>query len=123
MENFKISKITIAAVNINLMVEFYENVFSINFVKKELGGFTLYQGKFGELELLLCPNEIAGVEADQSRYQPDIIVPDLDTVIDAALKFGGKIKDEIIETSQNRMASILDPDGNTLVFIQNKEIA
>ena len=117
--DFKIVKVTIAITKVNEMVKFYKNVFNINFKESPVYGTTLYSGKFGDLNILLCPNEIAGVKAEQNRQQFDIVVPDIEKIIQAAKNAGGSIKGKINVTEKQKTVTIVDPDGNTIVFIQN----
>lgn len=117
--NFKISKITIAITNINEMVDFYKTVFKCNFKELSLAGTKLFSGELYGLNILLCPNEIAGVIAQQNRQQFDINVDDIKIVLADVIKANGKIKESY--NPKTKTASVIDPDGNTIVFIENKE--
>lgn len=116
--NFTISQITVAITNIDMMVQFYETVFRCEFSKKEAFGTTLYFGKLGDMDLLLCPNHVAGVEAKQNRQQFDFRVSDLDSIIHNVEISGGRLQGEISVMETLKAATIMDPDGNTIVFIE-----
>ena len=115
-QEFKISKITIAVTNINAMVTFYKTVFKCEFTENKVYGTTLFSGTLGDIKLLLCPNEIAGVKAEQNRQQFEFTVKDLDVLIHDAKTAGGTIKDEIHTSGKERSVTVVDPDGNTIVF-------
>lgn len=114
--NFKLKKITIAATNITEMATFYTSVFNAGLTPIEAYGTTLYTGQLCGFDLLLCPNSIAGVEAQQNRQQFDIEVPDIESALKAAETSGGKIKDPLTINPIQNIASVTDPDGNTIVL-------
>jgi len=106
-------KITIAVTNMQPMVEFYNAVCEANLKPVTAYGMTLYSGKLGGADVLMCPNEIAGVEAKQNRKQLTFAVPDVEQIAVRAVAAGGSIV--------NRDASAIgvsDPDGNTIEFVQ-----
>jgi predicted enzyme related to lactoylglutathione lyase len=120
-DSFKIAKITLAVTNTEKMVAFYGNVYKCEFREIRLNGTKLYSGELAGLKILLCPNTLAGVKAEQSRHQFEYIVNDLDQVVRAALAAGGSLQGKVDITPQHKIATILDPDGNTTVFIQELE--
>lgn len=117
-EAFEISKITIAVTNTEKMVAFYRNVYKCSFSELDVNGITLYSGKLGGIGILLCPNTLAGVKAEQSRHQFDYIVDDLEQLVRTALASGGMLQGKIEITGDRKSATIIDPDGNTTIFIQ-----
>ncbi len=119
MNSFKLSKITVSITNIDLMVNFYKTVFDCDFKEINAFGTTLYSDSFCGINILLCPNTIAGVVAEQNRQQFDIEVTDINKTIQNVITAGGSLKREIEQNTNQKIASIVDPDGNTMVFIQN----
>lgn len=117
MDNFKLRKITIAVTNIDKMVSFYNNIFNCNLKKVEAYGTSLYQGKLAGINLLLCPNEIANVKAQQNRQQFDIEVNDIETCLKKVADSFGQIMEPY--NNEIKSASIIDPDGNTIVIIND----
>ena len=117
-QDFKIDRITIAVTNVDQMVKFYKTVFKCELKESKAYGTILYSGKLGDIKILLCPNEIAGVKADQNRQQFDFIVTDLDKIIQDSKVSGGKMKGDITTSDKQKSVTIVDPDGNTIVFIQ-----
>jgi len=81
-----------------------------------MAGTTLYRGVLAGIPLLLCPNEIAGVEAEQSRHQLALRVADLSSLLQHVETMGGVI-DTPAPDSLTR-AVLRDPDGNTIEVIQ-----
>lgn len=117
---FRIGKIAFAITNVDAMVDFYRNVFSINFRAIDIGdGMKLYSGKLGDLNLLLAPNALAGVKAEQSLMQFDVIVADLEVMKARTVRHGGTVREEN-ENERQKIATVVDPDGNTIVLIEEK---
>ncbi len=113
---YKIEGLTIAVVEMQEMLNFYSTVFSIQFEKKEMFGSDLYAGSWGSLQLLFCPASLAGIDVDRNRQQFDIVVESLETVIEVALKSGGRMLGDTQVTDEFKSGSVFDPDGNSIVF-------
>lgn len=117
---FRISKVAMAITNVDAMVAFYRNVFNIDFRAVDIGnGVKLYMGTFSGMDILFAPNEIANVKAEQSRMQFDIMVPSLKDAKTQAEASGGSVREEREEAGR-MIATLVDPDGNTIVVIEKK---
>lgn len=117
---FRISRVAMAITKVDAMVGFYRSVFNIDFKAVDIGnGVTLYTGKFSGIDILFAPNEIANVKAEQSRTQFDIIVPNIKEAKEKAQANGGSVREENEEPSRYT-ATLVDPDGNTVLVIQMK---
>lgn len=114
----RLERITIAAVDMTAMHDFYSKVLLINFDVQTVMQHPVYQGVFDGLGVLLIPAAIAGIEATENRHQLELRVDSLEEVITVAQMFGGTMMDEVVEDSGMISAGILDPDGNSLVFKQ-----
>lgn len=114
---FTLDHITLATTHTAAMVTFYNNVFAANLVPVPAYGSTLHRGSVAGIDLLLCPNEIAGVEAEQNRHQLRFRVPNLAQVLVRVQAAGGTI-DADQSGDQTGRAAVRDPDGNTLEFVQ-----
>ena len=109
---------TIATVKTEAMVKFYSNVFDIKFNEFEAYNSKLYSGKWGELKVLLCPAEVAGVETERNRHQFDISVANIEVILKNVLSNGGKTMGEVLTSGSTKSVGIMDPDGNTIVLKQ-----
>ena len=111
----QIQKITLASNDVEQMVKFYNEVLNCNLQSKKGLEFLLYEGELDGIIFQICPNEVAKVKASQNRQQFEFLVNDIEQVISLSERFGGSVKkrDEYV-------VSIIDPDGNTLVFTQNQ---
>jgi hypothetical protein len=72
------------------------------------------------IPFIICPNEVAGVQAEQSRHQLAFRVVDLSDLLQNVKSAGG-----IIETQATDFltrAILRDPDGNTIEVIQSGEM-
>jgi len=118
--DYKIEGMTMAITNMEPMLDFYANVFNIEFEEKEMYNSKLYSGVWGGLNLLFCPAEIAGNKAVQNRHQFDIVVSDLPKVVELTAKHGGKPMGEIVEGESAWSIGIYDPDKNSILFKQLK---
>lgn len=121
MTKFEIEGITLAVFKIEQMLEFYANVFGIEFTAQEMFGATLYTGNFDYLKLLFCPAEIARNEARQNRHQFDIIVFDLEKMLSKVVEFGGEIIGDVLEDENFKRVGIYDPDRNSMVLKEWKQ--
>ena len=119
MTHFAFKRITIAAEDVAAMVVFYNAAFVTGLEPFEMAGFTLYRGALAGVELVLVPNALAGVTAEQNRQQFDLIVPDIEACIDAVTAHGGLLLSQsgIIGEGGRRTVSVMDPDGNTIVLV------
>lgn len=117
-KDFSISKITLSVNNMEEMIHFYSIVFGAEFREIEGYGTKLYTTVIAGSNMLFCPNDIAGVDANQNRHQFDYFVSELDSVIEKVKASGGRIQGNIHQTRYYKSISAIDPDGNTMVFIQ-----
>jgi len=117
MSAFKLLKITVACTDISAMTAFYSKVFNVKFQEHDLG-FKMYSAKIGDISFLFCPNDIAGVKAEQNRHQFDYLTDNIQEVIENALITGGSIHSELLKAGTESTVTLFDPDGNTMNFIQ-----
>ena len=111
--------VTIAASRMDKMVQFYNAVLGAGLRRTvRIGDSHFYGGKIGQLELLLCPNTIAGVVAEQNRQQFRFSVTDLAAVMARGLANHGSEVNPIDEYMGAKVASLADPDGNTIEFVE-----
>ncbi len=71
------------------------------------------------MDLLLCPNEIAEVDARQNRHQFRLAVENLDAFAARIAASNGDIINEGIEVGR-KILGVRDPDGNTYELIEIK---
>jgi len=112
----QLTKMTLATTRTAEMVRFYDTLFGTQFQPQEIHGITFYNGALGGILILICPNEIARVDAKQSRHQLAIRVGDLKSLLGKVESLGGLIETPITESMTE--AIIRDPDGNTIEVIQ-----
>lgn len=110
-------QLTLAAVDMDAMVRFYDHVLGTNLRPFPAFGTTLWRGELAGVNLLLCPNEIAGVDARQSRHQLLIAVPDLRAAAGLATANGGSA-DSPQKSAGRTTLVVRDPDGNTIELIE-----
>jgi predicted enzyme related to lactoylglutathione lyase len=115
----QIDRITLAITHMDTMVNFYNLVFDAELRPLEpMHGIQFYGGQLAGINLLFCPNEIAGVVAQQNRHQFRFVVDDLDAMRSKAVQFGGDILDDMRLTETSKSGSVRDPEGNTTELIQ-----
>jgi catechol 2,3-dioxygenase-like lactoylglutathione lyase family enzyme len=115
---FNLVHITLATTNMPAMKKFYDAVFGASLQAQEMFGTTLYQGTLGGISLLLCPNEIARAKAEQNRHQLRFTVKDIAATMRLALASGATLLNEISDHDGAKIASVRDPDGNSIEFLQ-----
>jgi catechol 2,3-dioxygenase-like lactoylglutathione lyase family enzyme len=97
------------------MLAFYRDAFGVEFSAAEVGpGLEARRGGLGGLTLLFVPiREDVDFEGFPV-HQLGIQVPDVDTVLAAARRHGGRVQDAPHRMEGRLTASLRDPDGNTL---------
>ncbi|NUN48535.1 MAG: hypothetical protein HUU15_06880 [Candidatus Brocadiae bacterium] len=110
----------LSAVNMDPMVDFYRNVFDMQFEVEEDSGQKMYTGTFSGLAFTLIPAGMNGITAPQNPTHYDIYVPDINAVIALVEKHGGRTNGRLGESDTERAIGVFDPDGNFMVFKQRK---
>jgi predicted enzyme related to lactoylglutathione lyase len=116
-----ITRITLVANNLPAMLKFYNTVFETKLEPTAAfgaGAPALYQGRLAGVNLLLCPNEIAKVKAEQNRHQLRLSVSDLAETLKRVRNAGGTVDGQITEAAGERLVAVRDPDGNTIELTQ-----
>ena len=116
MSTIQITQMTLATTRTPEMVKFYDTLFGTALQATKAYGTTLYKGNLAGIPLLLCPNEIAGVQAEQSRHQFALRVENLSTLLQLVETAGGTIETPITDSMTS--AVLRDPDGNTVEISQ-----
>ncbi len=111
--------LTVAAVNMTQMVEFYNAVFDAQLkATVHIGDEQFYAGKLCGMKVTFCPNTIAGVIAEQNRQQLRFLVGDIEAVMEKGIANHGSEINPIEEYKGAKVASLADPDGNTIEFVE-----
>ncbi len=113
-----IDKITIAVAKMEQMRGFYTKAFNVNFNEIDCGDFSMWIGKLGDIQLLLCPKDIAGIKADENTIQLRFVVEDIKASFENGIASGGSILNEIQTENEILTACFRDPDGNSIELIQ-----
>lgn len=113
----QIELITLAITNMPEMIAFYNNVFDAGLMP--VGNSPFYRGTFAGVDLLFCPNDIAGVEAKQNRHQFRVSVADLEAFSARLIAAGGEVLNEG-SSGERKILGVRDIDGNTYELIQAK---
>jgi predicted enzyme related to lactoylglutathione lyase len=113
----RIDRITLAVTHVDAVIAFYNEIFDSGI--EPLGDSPLYAGTLGGVPLLVCPNEIAGVDASQSRHQLRFVVDDIEDVLAHVPLAGGSLlnRDRV---GGRLVVGISDPDGNTYELIEDE---
>ena len=114
--SLQLTQMTLATIRTTEMAKFYDTLFGTQLQVVEAYGTTLYRGTLAGVPLLLCPNEIAGVEAEQSRHQLAFKVGNLSALLQHVESAGGTA--EIPASDSANTAILKDPDGNTIEVTQ-----
>lgn len=112
----QLTQMTLATTRTREMVKFYNTLFGAHLQAIEASGTTLYHGTLAGIPFVICPNEIAGVEAEQSRHQLTLRVADLFGLLQIVEIAGGGIHTSAAESVIS--AILRDPDGNTIEVVQ-----
>ena len=110
----QIERITLAATDVDATVAFYNAVFDSKLTP--IPNAPLYRGTLLGLELLVCDNTLAEVDARQNRHQFRVAVPDLEALRAVVEASGGAVINAG-EEGGRAILGVHDPDGNTYEFI------
>lgn len=111
--------LTVAANKMEEMVRFYNAVFDTGLkATVHIGDEQFYAGALGDMKLTFCPNSIAGVSAEQNRQQLRFQVADIEDVMAKGVANHGSEINPIEEYKGAKVASLADPDGNTIEFVE-----
>lgn len=113
-----LSQVTLATTNTPAMVRFYNAVLSLDLQPVEAYGTTLYRATAQNVAFVLCPNSLAGVEAEKSRHQFTYAVHNLAATVERSLAAGGVLHEDSHEFERVGNCTVIDPDGNSVVFVQ-----
>lgn len=103
-------ELSLAATDVPAMVRFYDTLFDAGLQPYQASGATFHRGELHGVRFVLAPNDLAGVDARQNRHQFVYAVTDLNAFLARVTEAGGTVRD-----STGTVATVLDPDGNTLV--------
>jgi hypothetical protein len=112
----RLKRMTLATTRTAEMVKFYNTLFDTGLQPTEAFRTMLYQGILADVQLVICPNEIAGVNAEQSRHQLTLRVDDLSAILSPEGPVGGIIEAPAPDTLAN--AILRDPHSNTIEVVQ-----
>ncbi len=115
---FRVDQVSMATENTELMVVFYQNVFGARFTKLPSDGHYIYTGTLFGLKFVLVPNDVANVRAERSRHELHIIVPNIEDVIRKALMTGATLVKGVKTDDNEKTATLIDPDGNSMVVVE-----
>jgi len=112
-----LEQITLAAEQVEAVVAFYDAVFDTNLTGTDTPmGVIIYNGTLAGIPFQVCPNSLAAVNAQQNRQQFQFQVDDVAATYKAALANGGKSLQPVQAVNGIKVASVYDPDGNSLVL-------
>ena len=113
-----IFQITIAIDNVQECLDFYSNVFDIKFEEYDLGNDFIYGSAIGDINIILCPKNVAGITANENNIQLSFFVENVEKSYEAAGSSSGSVIEEITTASNIKSCSLRDPDGNSLIIAQ-----
>lgn len=111
--------LTVAVIKMPEMLRFYNAAFDAGLKPTvHIGDEQFYAGRFCGMKVTFCPNTIAGVVAEQNRQQFRFQVADIEAVMATGLANHGSEINPIEEYKGAKVASLADPDGNTIEFVE-----
>ena len=115
-----ISRVTLAATDLPAMTRFYNDVFQAGLQPAVVGGVTMQLGTLAGFELLLCPNNVAKVDAALNRHMFRIVVDDVAGALERVRRSGGTVDGPATVVESRQLAAVRDPDGNTIELVERQ---
>jgi catechol 2,3-dioxygenase-like lactoylglutathione lyase family enzyme len=109
-----ISSIAIRVSNLEAMLAFYSEAFQVQFREVDTYGIRSQFGEVGGVTLKFVPIRDDADFKGYPIHQPGFVVPDVEAVIELALKHGGRQEGRTIHADGRVQAAVRDPDGNTI---------
>ena len=117
MDGVELWRMTLAVDDIDTMAAFYDDVFGCRFEAVPAFGTTLFRGRLGGLVLVLCPNSLARIQAEQSRHQLHLVVDNVSNFADRAEECGGRA--ELYTRAGGELVAVItDPEGNSIELMR-----
>jgi catechol-2,3-dioxygenase len=109
-----LKKITLAVNDLDAMTAFYSKLLGLDFSDLKIYNSTVKVAQINGIQLMLCPNNIAGVQADQARHQFEFSVNSL-----MEISLNEYFKTFIAtEMSNSTELTLIDPDRNTIIITE-----
>lgn len=112
----KLTEIVIACFDLEGMLAFYKNVFSISFVEIKILRGEIYEGHIDEVKVTFCSASIAEITAKDNRHQLTFTLVDIRSCIEKIEKFGGIFMNELEKKNDCLQIAIRDVDGNSIIL-------
>ena len=109
-----LTSVAIRVSNMGGMLAFYSEAFQVQFHEVDTYGI---RSQFGELNGITLKFVPIRDDADFKSFpihQPGFVVPNVQAVINIALKHGGRQEGQTLQVGGKIQAAIRDPDGNTI---------
>ncbi|MBU6162416.1 MAG: VOC family protein [Myxococcales bacterium] len=117
MEGVALWRMTLAVNDLDTMAAFYDDVFGCRFEAFPAFGTILYRGRMGGIVLVLCPNSLARIHAEQSRHQLHLVVDNVSDFADRAEECGGRA--ELYTRAGGELVAVItDPEGNSIELMR-----
>lgn len=113
-KNIQLATVALRVHNMEAMTAFYAEAFQVQFKEVNTSGFV---SKFGDCNGIMLKFVPIRDEADFENYpihQPGFTVPNVQTIIEIALKHGGRQEGILTRTDSGVQGAVRDPDGNTI---------
>jgi catechol 2,3-dioxygenase-like lactoylglutathione lyase family enzyme len=109
-----LSSIAIRVSNLEAMLAFYSEAFQVDFQEVDTYGIRSQFGEVGGVMLKFVPIRDDADFKGYPIHQPGFVVPDVEAVVDLALKHGGRQEGQTLQANGRVQAAVRDPDGNTI---------
>jgi len=109
-----LSSIAIRVSNLESMLAFYSEAFQVDFQEVDTYGIRSQFGEVGGVMLKFVPIRDDADFKGYPIHQPGFVVPDVEAVVDLALKHGGRQEGQTLQANGRVQAAVRDPDGNTI---------
>lgn len=110
----ELASVAIRVHHMEAMIAFYSEAFGAHFREVDTFGLSSQFGEVAGITLKLVPIREAADFEGFPVHQLGFNVTDLQGVLAAAKKHGGRLEGDVLENEGGVQAALRDPDGNTV---------
>jgi predicted enzyme related to lactoylglutathione lyase len=112
--NIQLTSLAFRVHNMDAMTAFYSEAFQVQFREVNTSGLSSRFGDLNGVTLKFVPIRDGVDFENYPIHQLGVAVPDVESIIEIAIKHGGKQEGSLTHKDGGIQGAVRDPDGNTI---------